>query len=214
MTAMPRSEIINEIDAYLLRLRQARELLLDRMTEGPHKRVPRRKRKVIVRQAAPAFSSRRRADENKPQSNHAVAHLKKAAKHVDAGAEVPSVESPKASDSENQGMITPVRTIQQSVLTRTLPAIEPSTSIRPVRHRTAKPGLNTKRDDIKPPIALAGSVSSRVVVVSAEQVQREREQAAHPANRRPRTPSSGLSGRLAFEALFKDETDPSKASGQ
>jgi hypothetical protein len=57
-------------------------------------------------------------------------------------------------------------------------------------------------------------MSSKVVVVSAEQVQREREQAAHPTIRRPRTPSSGLSGRLAFEALFKDETDPSKASGQ
>jgi hypothetical protein len=46
MTVMPTTEIINEIDAYLSRLRQARELLLDQRTEAAPKRVPRRKRKV------------------------------------------------------------------------------------------------------------------------------------------------------------------------
>jgi hypothetical protein len=214
MSVMPIAEIIDEIDAYLSRLRQARELLLGRMTEGPQGGIPRRRRKVIVRQAAAAFSSRRRADENKPRSNHAVAHLKKVTKRIDASARVRSAVAHEVSDSEKPAMTEPERTIQQSVLTRGLPAIEPGTSIRSLRRRTAKPAPITKRDKIKPPIALAGSMSSKVVVVSAEQVQREREQAADPAIRRPRTPSSGLSGRLAFEALFKDETDPSKASGQ
>ncbi len=211
---MPIAEIITEIDAYLARLRQARELLLDRRTEAPQKTVPRRKRKVIVRQAAPAFSSKGRAYENKSRSNHPVAHLNKVAKRIDTSAQVLSAVADKASDSEKPAIIEPERTVQQSALIRRLPAKEPSTSIRSVRHRTAKPALSTMRDKINPPIALAGPMSSKVVVVSAEQVQREREQAAHPAIRRPRTPSSGLSGRLAFEALFKDETDPSKASGQ
>jgi hypothetical protein len=201
---MPVAEIINEIDTYLSRLRQARELLLDRMTVAPQKKVPHRKRKVIVRQAAPAFSSRRRADENKPRSNHAVAHLNKVAKRMDIGAQGTSAVASQASGSEKPATIQPERTIQQSVLTTRLPAKGPQTSIRSMRHRTAKPALSTKRDKINSPTALARSLSSKVVVVSAEQVQREREQAAHPAIRQPRAPSSGLSGRLAFEALFKD----------
>ena len=211
---MPIAEIINEIDAYLSRLREARELLLDRMTEAPQKRVPRRKRKVVVTEAGPALASRRRADENKSPSNHAVAHLNEVAKRIDASAQIPRAVVDSALDSEKPEMIEPERAIPQSVVIRRLPAKEPSTSIRSVRHRTGEPTLVTQLNKIKPPIALAGSMSSRVVVVSAEQVQREREQAAQPAIRRPRTPSSGLSGKLAFEALFKDETDPSKASGQ
>ncbi len=214
MTIMPIAEIIDEIDAYLSRLRQARELLLDRMTQAPPKRVPRRKRKAIVKQAGPGFSGGRRADENKPPSNLAVDHLKKVTNRVDVGLQVPRAVAQKASDSEKPAMIETERTIQQSVLITRLPAKGPRTSIRSVRQQTVTPALSTRRDEIKPPTALAGSMRSKVVVVSAEQVQREREQAALPAIRRPRAPSSGLSGRLAFEALFKDETDPSKASGR
>jgi hypothetical protein len=211
---MPIAEIINEIDAYLSRLRQARELLSDRITEAPQKRVPRRKRKVLVRQTDPGFSARRRADENKSTSNHAVAHLNEVAKRIDASAQIPRAVVDSALDSEKPEMIEPERAIPQSVVIRKLPAKEPRTSLRSLRYQTGKPALSTQLNKIKPPIALAGSMSSRVVVVSAEQVQREREQAAQPAVRRPPTPSSGLSGRLAFEALFKDETDPSKISGQ
>jgi hypothetical protein len=108
-------------------------------------------------------------------------------------------------------MIEPEHTIPRSGLARRLLA-GPSASIRSVHHRTAQPSPGTKRDKTKPPVAFTGSMQSKVVVVSAEQVQRERAQAALPAIRRPRTPSSGLSGRLAFEALFKYETDPSRAS--
>ena len=201
---MPVAEIINEIDSYLARLRQARELLLDRTTVAPKKKAPPRKGKAIVRQAAPAPSSRRRADENKPRSNHAVAHLNKVTKRMDMSAQGTSAVASKASGSEKPAMIEPERTIQHDVLITRLPAKGPQTSIRSMRDRTAKPAQSAKRDKVNPPIALAGSLSSKVVVVSAEQVQREREQAAHPIIRQPRAPSSGLSGRLAFEALFKD----------
>jgi hypothetical protein len=57
-------------------------------------------------------------------------------------------------------------------------------------------------------------MNTKIKVVSAEQVKREREQAARPQIRPQRTPVAGLSGRPAFEALFKDEADPSKTSGQ
>jgi hypothetical protein len=49
-------EIIDEIDAYLSRLRQARELLLDGRTKTLQKRVHRRKKKVAPGPADhPAF---------------------------------------------------------------------------------------------------------------------------------------------------------------
>jgi hypothetical protein len=83
-----------------------------------------------------------------------------------------------------------------------------------MRHRTAKPALSTKPEAIKPAIALAGPLNTKIVVVSAEQVQREREQTAHPVALRRRTPPAGLSGRMAFEALFANQTDRPKTSGQ
>ena len=107
----------------------------------------------------------------------------------------------------------PQRTIQQSV-TRIPPASRRIRSIKSVRHRTSKPPVDLKRDAVIPAIVLAASVSTKIVVLSADQAQRERERAVHAEVRRPQQPSSGLSGKLAFEALFKDETDPSKASGR
>ena len=65
MTVMPIADIINEIDAYLARLCEARKLLLDRITGAPQKKVPPGKRKVMVTRADRAFSSGRQADENK-----------------------------------------------------------------------------------------------------------------------------------------------------
>jgi hypothetical protein len=65
MTVMRIAEIINEIDAYLSRLREAREILLDRMAEAPRERSSRRKREVLIRQQEMAFSNGRRAEENK-----------------------------------------------------------------------------------------------------------------------------------------------------
>jgi len=60
-----------------------------------------------------------------------------------------------------------------------------------------------KPDAAKPAIALAGPAGARIVVVSAEQVRREREKAAQAKVERPRVLGTGLTGRLAFEALFK-----------
>jgi hypothetical protein len=71
-----------------------------------------------------------------------------------------------------------------------------------MRPRTPKPAAPTP-DPAKAAIALAGPVNSKIVVVPAEQVRRERERVAHPQVRQPRAPAFGLTGKLAFEALFK-----------
>jgi hypothetical protein len=96
----------------------------------------------------------------------------------------------------------PAPAVPLSVVIKKLPSKGPSTAVRSVRHRTPKPAAGTKPEGPKPAIALAGPMSARIVVVPAEQVRREREQAAHPEPKRPRPRRSGLTGRLAFEALF------------
>jgi hypothetical protein len=108
----------------------------------------------------------------------------------------------------------PKRTIEGTVLITRLPATRAVRSFKSVRHRTAKPALGNEPNANKPAIALAGPMNAKIVVISAEQIQREREKAAHPAIRRPRLPASGLSGRRAFEALFRNQADPTKTSGQ
>jgi hypothetical protein len=202
MAVMPLEEIINEIDVYLSRLRHARELLLDRRIEPLQKRVRRRKRKVTPSQADPASSSRRRAAKNKSRSNHPAAHLSKGTERVDIGALVPNSVTNHVSHPEQPATAQPERTIRQSVVIKRLPSKGPRSSIRSVRHRTLKPTA-PKPNAAKPAIALAGPMSTKIVVVPAEQVRRERERAAHPEVRRPRVPAFGLKGRLAFEALFK-----------
>src|SRR5579863_9714239 len=138
MSVMPIPEIMDEIDAYLSRLRQARELLSDRSTEAPQKRLPRRKKNVTPRRADPASSRGLRADKNKSRSNHPVAHLTRETDSVEISAQVPSSVTHHASHSEQPAIAQPVRAIPQSVAVKKLPSKGPSTSIRSVRHRALK----------------------------------------------------------------------------
>ena len=190
---MPIAEIIAEIDTYLARLRQARELLSGHRAKSSPKRVP-------PSNGRPYSSSRRRGDEQKSRSEQAVAPLKRAMKRVDVSvpvpsAPVPAAEKKHASSSNHPPIAQPERAV---------PSRWRSSTVRSVSHRTPKAVLGTKLDAIKPAIALAGSVGTKIVVVSAEQMRREREQAVPSEVRRPRKVTSGLSGRRAFEALFPD----------
>ena len=119
----------------------------------------------------------------------------------------------QTANTEQSAIVQLERTKRQSVAITRLPASRRISSIRPVRHRAPKSALDVKRAEIKPAITLAGPTNTKIVVVSADQVQRERAQAAQPAVRRPRIAASGLSGSLAFEALFEDPTDPSNGYG-
>ena len=211
---MPIAEIILEIDAYLSRLRQARELLSDGKTERPKTKTPRRQRKILARQTKPAISNRRRADDGKSRSSHPVAAVKKVRERLDTTAQLPIAVALDSSRREQATVPEPERITEPSVVVTRLPARRGVASTRSERHRTAKPAAGTKPDAIRPAIALAGAMNTKVVVVSAEQARQQREQGTPPAVRRPRLPASGLSGRMAFEALFKDEPESSKTSGQ
>jgi hypothetical protein len=203
MNVMPIAEILNEIDACLSRLRQARELLLDQQMKAPPKKVTHVKRKVIPRRPDPASSRTRRAYKNKSRSNHPMAHLKKETERIEISAQIPSAITHPATRLEQPAIAPPEPTIPQSVVTTRIPSKGFRTSISSVRLRTSKSNPGTKPDAAKPAIALAGAAGAKIVVVPAEQVRREREQATRPEVRRSRVPASGLTGRLAFEALFK-----------
>jgi hypothetical protein len=211
---MPIAEIILEIDAYLSRLRQARELLSDGNAEQPKTKTPRGKRKILASQTKPANSIRRRADKSKSRSSQRVADLKNVSERLDPTAQLPIALALDSSHREPPALAEPERIAEPSVVVTRLPARRRRTSIGSELHRTAKPAQRIKPDAIRPAIALAGPTNTKVVVVSAEQARQQREQGSHPAVRLPRLPASGLSGRMAFEALFKDEPEASKSSGQ
>ena len=209
---MPIAEIIHEIDAYLSRLREARELLSGRMTKAPKAIPSRRNKKALVKRADPVSSITRRPGGNKTPSDRPVAHQKGQKRLGDPARRVSRPLSLQTTNTEQSAKVKPERAIPQSVAITRLPASRRIRSFRSVGHRTAKRTSRINPEPVQPAVAIAGRTNTRIVVVSADQVQRERAQAAQPVLRRPRIASSGLSGRLAFEALFADPTDPSKGS--
>jgi len=171
--------------------------------KAPPKKVTHVKRKVIPRRPDPASSRTRRAHKNKSRSNRPVGHLKKGTERIEISAQIPSTITQPATHLEQPAIAPPEPTMPQSVVITRIPSKGFRTSISSVRLRISKSNPGTKPDAAKPAIALAGAAGAKIVVVPAEQVRREREQATRPEVRRPRVPASGLTGRLAFEALFK-----------
>lgn len=208
---MPIAEIIHEIDAYLSRLRQARELLSGRITNVPQEKNPQRK-KPLVRRADPSSSTTHRSGKNKTPSNRPVDHQKGQKRLGDASNQIPKAVLPQTTNMEQSVKTEPERIIPQTIAITRLPASRRARSFRSYGDRPAKRPSRTAPESAQPAIALAGQTNTRIVVVSADQVQRERAQAAPPVVRRPRIATSGLTGRLAFEALFADSIDPSKGS--
>ena len=78
------------------------------------------------------------------------------------------------------------------------------------RRLVTKPAFGATLNS-KPAIAPTGPVHSKIVVVPAEQARRERERVAQSAVHRPRV-VTGLKGKAAFEALFKDGSPTSKTT--
>lgn len=220
---MPVTEIVKKIDAYLASLRQARELLLSPVLEPHRKSSPLLQRRDKIENTAAPAASRPRANKVKTTAA-ALKTVRKAAKEHVAAKPVsrtansgihsepkptnPNSEPAKAAPAE---VLPPPQVVKAEILA---PAPRRGVrGIRPAARRTPKPAVHPKVEAVKPAIALAGSMHSKIVVVSAEEARRERDRPpVRPETKRPRLPSSGLSGRLAFEALFNDANDSSKNS--
>lgn len=85
--------------------------------------------------------------------------------------------------------------------------------LRPIasERRTRQYPVVVKPSTDRPAIAKSGS-SNRVVVISPEEARRAREHAAQDTPKPRLTRIIPSSGRLAFEALFRDETDLSRGT--
>ena len=192
------TDIINEIDAYLARLREARNLLSASAPQVRHQGAPRVVTTVEVRKRATSAPDTQRVSRKKSRPNGAVPKEKIADKRNEPIAKLrgpvarPAVEPPVVTPTDP----TPPRAIEKA------PSSSPTKS---TRRRTTRQTFTRK-----PAIAataLSGATSSKIVVVSAAEAQRERQRTATVEAERPRVPATGLNARQAFEALFKNGTD-------
>ena len=204
MFLMAIADILIEIDAYLLRLHHARALLAPVKDTSP-KRAHHVQKQTKVQKPDSSMTSKSRIREARSQSRPPVA----------TAPQVPALVSSRV-DTERLTVVPAEAVPHHDLNPNMVPIKRLRPSLRGVRRGLAKPALGTEADRIKPAIALSGSMN-RIVVVSPEQLQQDRDRTANavkPEVRRPRMPSTGLSGKLAFEALFNDTLDPSKSSGQ
>jgi hypothetical protein len=202
------AEIITEIDAYLLCLRRARQLLAG--SDGLARR-----RNAACKQAATEAKETASAAATAPRIQMAKA-LREAVRRKATITEIERVALAVAPDGEKavQTMLFQPHTTAQRlpVGKGVLSSAEWDHAQNTVRRRSEPRKQTTVPKSAKPANALSGPVPFRVVVLSAEEAQKAREQAARSVISDQRASSAGLTGRTAFEALFKDGVDASIAS--
>jgi hypothetical protein len=202
------ADIVQEIDAYIARLRQARELLAASLTGELHARESYSTKQIASGKTAPTHSGKRRAADAGSRLKGAEHKVEAAGTPSDSGSEQPSPVAPQAVD-EQQPLIAPAAPAP-------VPTPERAKLASP-RRRTSSWGVRAVSkaipEPVKPTNALSSSMASKIVAVSAAEVQRERERAAQSVAVRPKVSWTGQTGRLAFEALFKNEPDNSQANG-
>ena len=207
---VPLAEIINEIDVYLLRLRQARDLLASTMTElrsrarsrqtaisaRKHVRATRNLQPLPEKKLPACIATRKGkpAAENLYGSHNGVSVTVEAAERKE-----PALSAPEPALHKVEGELS-----LQKENTRATPHRR-----KPVRQEKAPAKLETSP---KPATASSKPLPTGWIVVSAEEAKRQREPEAHLAQLRSAAPSRGLTGRKAFEALFGDTSESSGTS--
>lgn len=201
------TKAIAEIDAYLLCLRQVRDLL--RGSDRVSARPVRAQKQAGIRVAKKASATGTTAQTLKVQHQRESRERK-------PGPECKTVESVvipvhSSSDIISAKQLMP---IQSGILTprdRQLPVGRNSTRKEGRRHhKQLQPIAGTETP--KPANPLKSHTPFRVVVVSRDEAQKARKQAEPVVVTRSRTPTTPQSGRLAFEALFNDNAKSSVAS--
>jgi hypothetical protein len=208
---VPLAEIINEIDAYLLRLRQARDLLAASTTTEQRSRARSRQTTISTRKHVRATRNVQPLSEKKLPAGIATRKAKPGAEnlqgsHNRVSGTAESVEGNEPALSAPEPALHQVEGIPslQKKITRATPHRR-----RPVRQEKAPAKLETSP---KPATASSRPLPTGWIVVSAEEAKRQREPEAHLAQLRFATPSRGLTGRRAFEALFGDTSESSSNS--
>jgi hypothetical protein len=202
------ADIVQEIDAYIARLRQARDLLAASLTGELRARESYTTKQIASEETAPTLSGKRPSADARSRSKAAERKVEAAERPSDSGSEQLSPVAPQAVEDQ-QPLIAP---------TAPVPVETPERAkLASPRRRTSSRGVRAvskaNREPVKPTNALSSSMASKIVAVSAAELQRERERAAQSVAVRPKVSWTGQTGRLAFEALFKNEPDNSQANG-
>ena len=202
------ADIVQEIDAYIARLRQARDLLAASLTGELRARESYTTKQIASEETAPTLSGKRRSADARSRSKAAERKVEAAERPSDSGSEQLSPVAPQAVEDQ-QPLIAP---------TAPVPVETPERAkLASPRRRTSSRGVRAvskaNREPVKPTNALSSSMASKIVAVSAAELQRERERAAQSVAVRPKVSWTGQTGRLAFEALFKNEPDSSQTNG-
>lgn len=187
-------KILEQVDAYLELLYEAREILLSD-----------RKGKLTT-----SVTNRKKTNSKKPKtkSRFGVQKLQGASKESGAGYTAletraistvqPQIPIPKVAHSELEPTMSSDESDSASETVKRVPAKRGAALMRDMSHQRPK---RTNRGSLGPTTPLRHPIRSNIVVVSAEQVRLEREGSMKPVSMRPT--ASIATGRLAFEALFR-----------
>jgi hypothetical protein len=160
------------------------------------------------------LSSKPRIREEESRIDHTATRVTTPKQRVYSSSRVRGSVAPQASANSERPVAVPVQKQRGGVRSaRLAPPDRQIPSTRTVRPSSTKRALGTTSEYFKPAIALACPVHSKIVVVSAQQVQREQERLAQSKVRHPPVPAIRPAGKAAFEALFNDGTDTAKATG-
>ena len=194
-------DIISQIDAYLSRLHLARDILARSLPDPPAKR------KVKT------STSKRTGPVASTEAQHPASLQSKFRRSPRTGARKRAVSVLSIPSSPPQAENIPENSALPVVNTERLPSL-PNINIVRIPYRGSKGSIRTSHTrglKVSEPThgtgALVGSVNSKIVVVSPEQARKEHERIAQPEIRPRAVYKSGLSGRVAFESLFKDTSD-------
>jgi hypothetical protein len=203
--------IINEIDVYLLRLQQARDLLAPLRMAEQRSRARSRQTAISARKRVRATRNVQPLPEKKLPAGIATRKAKPAAENLygshngvsvtveAAERNEPALSAPEPRLHKVEGALSLQKEDTRATPQRT----------RPVRQEKAPAKLETST---MPATASSKPVPAGWIVVSAEEAKRQREPEAHLAQLRSDTPSRGMTGRRAFEALFGDTSESSGTS--
>ena len=205
------AEILKEIDAYLLRLRQARDLLAASTITEHRSRARSRQTAISSRKHVRATRSVQPLPEKKRPDGITTRKPKPAAENLHGSHNRVSV-TVEAAERNEPVFSAPEPAFDQVEGAR--PLQKENRRATPQRPRPARQEKAPAKLEPSPKPATASNrpVPTGWIVVSAEEAKRQREPDAHLAQLHSDTPSRGLTGRKAFEALFRDTSESSSTS--
>jgi hypothetical protein len=207
--------IISQIDAYLSRLHLARDILAKSLPDPPAKRKektsPSKKAGPVVSTKAQHPASSRSKFRRSPRTD--------ARKRVVSVPHISSSPTHQVKDGASLAELVSITVPENHVLpvvnTELLPSL-PNINIVRLPYKGPRGSIRTSHTrglKVSEPThgtgAVVGSVNSRIVVVSPVQAKKEHERIAQPEIQPRAVFKSGLTGRVAFESLFKDTSDRS-----